>query len=42
MKTDKPKPLKKPKPMRQWQIEELMGANDPTYHRVKGGALKQK
>ncbi|MCO7128333.1 hypothetical protein NIE88_21645 [Sporolactobacillus shoreicorticis] len=42
MKPDKPKPPKKPKQMKQWQVEELMGVNDPTYHRAKGGALKQK
>ncbi|MFC6386749.1 hypothetical protein ACFP7A_09045 [Sporolactobacillus kofuensis] len=42
MKTNKPKQQKKPKQMKPWQVEELMGVNDPTYRRVKGGALKPK
>jgi hypothetical protein len=42
VKPDKPKQKKKPKPMKQWQVEELMGVKDPTYYRSKGGALKQK
>jgi hypothetical protein len=42
VKPDKPKKSKKDKPLEQWQVEELMGVNNPIYHRVKGGALKQK
>jgi hypothetical protein len=42
VKTNKPKKIKKDKPMKQWQLEELMGAHDSVYKRTKGGALKQK
>jgi hypothetical protein len=42
VKPDKSKRKKKPKAMKPWQVEELMGAHDPVYKRTKGGALKQK